>query len=271
MPGLKQHIRIAKKNTRITPRLHAWLNNHDGIKTGNPKVLLKVVEILAPSEHDRSGVFHPSQLYQCKRAQVFDFAGLDAQRSYNPTLQNLFNDGHFRHLRWQIMLLEAGLLTDIEIPISLSDKRLGGSIDGVNSNEGWLFELKGTSQFGAITAKGPMPEHIKQVHAYMLASGYDLALIVYEDKISQQWSEHEVRRDPKIIGEIEAILGELNEAIDHGVMPEVYDDCANQTGARWSNCRHRDTCAKVKHYEDITPLLPPQRRSADTFRHASGD
>lgn len=269
--SLKKHIRIAKRNTRITPRLHAWLSAHnDGIKITKPALAIKAFEILSPSEGDRSGAFHPSQLYRCKRAQLFDYFGVPTKKSYNPTLQNLFNDGHFRHLRWQIMLMEAGLLDDIEVPVAIEDLRLVGSMDGVNAKEGWMFELKGTSQYSTVVAKGAMPEHIKQVNAYLLASGLDVAVIVYEDKTSQNWTEIEVERDPKIIGEITMILEELNAALDSGAMPGVFDDCQNQEGPRWSGCPHREVCRQVKVVEDITPLVPPQRRSADVGGDEAG-
>jgi hypothetical protein len=262
--SLKQHIRIAKRNTKITPKLHGWLNANDGIHVDNAEVMRTVMQILAPPKGDRSGVFHPSQLYQCQRYQLFDFHGLDTEGSYNPTLQNLFNDGHFRHLRWQIMLLNAGILTDVEVPISRSDLRLSGSMDGLNKDEGWMFELKGTSQYQQVMKRGIMPAHTKQVNAYLLASGLDTALVVYECKQSQQWTEFEITRDEKIIGEIEAILESLNNALDNNVMPEVLDDCKNKTGTTYSNCAHREVCGRVRETSDIDPFIPIRRRSADS-------
>ncbi len=175
MSDLKKHIKILKQNTQITPKLLGYLNRTDGIHTDDPAIVQKVVEILAPPTGDRSGHFHPSQLYQCPRKQVFEYYGMTGQSSYNPTLQNLFNDGHFRHLRWQIMLLNAGIITDVEVKVEMPEYRLGGSMDGVNSDEGWVFELKGTSQFASVAAKGVMPAHKQQIQAYLLASGYDRA------------------------------------------------------------------------------------------------
>jgi hypothetical protein len=269
--SLKKHIQIAKRNTKITPRLHGWLsNNPDGIKIADKAIATRVLEILSPSEGDRSGAFHPSQLYQCKRAQIFDYYGVEHPKSYNPTLQNLFNDGHFRHLRWQIMLLNAGILTDVEVGIQIPEKRLVGSMDGMNADEGWMFELKGTSQYAEVVRRGAMPEHVKQVNAYLLASGLESALIVYECKSSQNWIEIEVQRDDKIASEINKILDELNQAIDSGNMPEVYSDCQNQTGPRYNRCKYNSICLGIKSTEDITPVLPPQRRSADAGRDAKG-
>ena len=266
--SLSSHIKIAKRNTKITPRLHNYLNKTDGVKIESEKLKAKVLEILSPSVNDRSGHFHPSQLYQCKRHQIFDFYDVDSgSKSYNPTLQNLFNDGHYRHLRWQIMLMNAGILTDIEVSATIPELRLGGSIDGVNADEKWIFELKGTSQYAKVSKTGAMPAHIQQVNAYMMASGYDQALIVYECKSSQQWIEIEVKKDPVIIAELEQILLELNQSIDTGKLPEVLHECQNKTG-RFDKCPHSGICMGVKQVSDFNKVISPKRRSAPNKRPA---
>ena len=256
--SLKQAIKFAKRNTKITPKLHGWLNRNDRVEIETPEVAKRVLEILAPSEHDRSGVFHPSQLYQCPRKQLFEFYGLVGQKEFNPVLSNLFNDGHFRHLRWQIMLLNAGILTDVEVKVEIPEYRLAGSMDGMNKDEGWMFELKGTSQYSSVVQRGAMPAHTKQIHAYLLASGLESALIVYECKISQQWQEIEIVRDQKIINEVEAILQGLNKAVDTGELPEAYDDCKNKTGTEFQQCPFSGVCHKYRHRDDIIEAVSNQ-------------
>ena len=271
--NLKKHIRIAKRNSKITPKLHAWLNNNpDGIKIASEEVAAKVMDILKPSSGDRSGVFHPSELYNCQRHQIFNFFGAPAKyQSYNPTLQNLFNDGHFRHLRWQIMLLNAGILTDVEVGVSMPEYRLGGSMDGVNDKAGWMFELKGTSQYAQVLRSGAMPAHIKQVNTYLMASGLEQALIVYECKSSQQWVEIEVNKDPDVINELEEILQSLNSAMDTGVMPEVLDDCKNKTGAKFQACPHNETCLGVGRTEEISTFVPVGPRVTNSSGNENGN
>jgi len=270
--SLKKHIKIAKQNTIITPRLYGWLNQHsDGVKVHDPEIMEKVTRILTGPEKDRSGSFHPSQLYQCPRLQVFEFYGLPGpSKAYNPTLQNLFNDGHFRHLRWQIMLLSAGIISDIEVSIASPEFRLTGSMDGVNREEGWMFELKGTSQYSSVLSKGVMPAHVKQVHAYLHASGLDKAVVVYECKSSQQWTEFEVSKDPEIIAEIEGILTVLNRAIDTDVLPEPLDDCKNRKGA-FLRCKYASSCLGFNNASEVRAELPASRRVAEAGTPTSGD
>jgi hypothetical protein len=253
---LKQAVRFAKMNSRITPKITPWLvNNPNGVHITDPKIYEKISGILMPKvSKSRAGAFHPSQLYQCQRAQVYGYHNAPTIREYNPILQNLFNDGHFRHLRWQIMLLEAGVLSDVEVAVYSSEHRIEGSMDGINSEEKWMFELKGTSQFKSIQAKGAMPAHIKQVHAYLLASGLEEAAVVYECKSTQQWTEIPIHRDPKIIQEIKEILLSLNDAITHDYLPERLEDCENKTGSTYNSCAYSQICHGCNNPSDIVTL-----------------
>lgn len=265
--SLKNVVRMARLNTRITPKLQAWLINHpDGVKVTDPETMKRVEEILMGVSKSRAGAFHPSQLYQCPRAQVYGYHGAETVREFNPQLQNIFNDGHFRHLRWQITLLEAGILTDIEVPVYDSHYRIEGSMDGVNRKENWMFELKGTSQFKQIQQKGALPAHIKQVHAYLFVSGIPEAVILYEDKSNQQWQEITIQRDEEIIDEITSILQILNEAIDNETLPERLTDCENKTGATYNSCQYASICHRVNKPEQIAihQKVHNQRRSSES-------
>ena len=250
---LKQAVRFAKMNSRITPKITPWLVNHpNGVHITNPDIYNRISSILMPTvSKSRAGAFHPSQLYQCQRAQVYGYHDAPSLRVYDPQLQNLFNDGHFRHLRWQIMLLEAGVLTDVEVAVYSSEYRVEGSMDGINAEEKWMFELKGTSQFKQVQARGALPAHIKQVHAYLLASGLEEAAIVYECKSTQQWHEIPIHSDPNIIKEIKEILESLNDAITNDYLPERLEDCENKTGSTFNSCSYSQICHGCNTPSDI--------------------
>lgn len=253
--SLKTIVRMAKMNGRITPKLQGWLVKNNGVHITKDEVEEAVLNILRPKVHkSRAGAFHPSQLYQCPRSQVFGYHDAPKIVSFDPTLQNLFNDGHFRHLRWQIMLLESGILTDVEVPIYVPELRLEGSIDGVNAKEGWMFELKGTSQFKSIQTRGALEQHKKQVNAYLLASGLNEAVIVYECKSTQQWLEVTIEKDPKVIAEITEILAGLNDAIDNDYLPPRLEECENQTGVTYNSCSFAEVCFRCDKPTDIALL-----------------
>lgn len=252
--SLKGVVRMARYNARITPKMQAWLTNHpEGVRVTSKATMKRVQEILMEKPKPRSGAFHPSQFYTCPRAQMFGYYGVPTVREFNPQLQNIFNDGHFRHLRWQVSLLEAGILTDIEVPVNDPIRRIEGSMDGVNTNENWMFELKGTSQFRQIQQKGALPAHIKQVNAYLFVSGIPEAVILYEDKSTQNWQETTIYKDDKVMGELIEILDELNYCVDNDELPERYEDCENQTGATFNACPYQSVCLRCDKPSDINP------------------
>ena len=120
----------------------------------------------------------------------------------DPGLHAIFIDGTWRHLRWQMLLLTAGILTDIEVPFHRPDMRLRGSLDGQNADEAWGFELKGTSDTEIVVGrKEPIPYHILQVHTYFIGKPeLERFSLIYEDKRYQSWKEIVVERDPAVLG-----------------------------------------------------------------------
>lgn len=248
--NLKKMLKVASEKTRITPKLTGWLANHDeGVVLESETMAELLVGLLQPGG-SRAYAFHPSQLYQCKRRQVFDYHDVPKLKQYRPQLQNIFNDGTWRHARWQVMLLNAGLLDRVEVKVELPQYRLNGSMDGINDKDGWMFELKGTSQFAKIRDKGVTPEHTKQVQAYLMAAELDTAVVIYEDKSTQDWKEFEVHQDDAVVKEITGILEVLNEAIDHDQLPEVLDACKASKGTAFNQCPYASVCLRATTAED---------------------
>jgi hypothetical protein len=255
MPSnLKKMLRVAREHSQITPKLTGWLANHgEGVVVEHPEAAELLIE-LATRGGSRAEAFHPSQLYRCQREQVFGYFGVEQLKWFNPTLQNIFNDGTWRHIRWQLMLMNAGILSRVEVKVAMPEYRLVGSMDGVNDEQGWMFELKGTSQFSTIKKSGVMPAHVKQVQAYLMAAGLDKAVVIYENKSNQEWAEFEVHQDEQTVKEVTEILGLLNHAIDHGELPEVQDECKSGKGAAFNNCSYSHICRQARTGEQAVEL-----------------
>lgn len=198
----------------------------------------KLVAALIGGEHqDRARWFHPSQSGQCGRRQMFDFIGA-AGEPVDSKLQAIFLDGHWRHLKWQIMLLDAGLITEAERKFVDHELTLTGSADGVREGE-WLLEIKGTSKFRAIGE--PLPEHLRQIHGYFLLSGYRDARLLYECKAYQDFKVFDVRCDDSLLADVRAEYEQLSELERDGKMPAVLDECERQEGA-FVSCPYRKSC-----------------------------
>ena len=252
--NLRKVIRIARQNSVITPRLTGWLAQHgEGVVVNDPETAELLLRLVSMGK-SRAYAFHPSQLYQCERRQVFDYHDVEGLREYNAQLQNIFNDGTWRHTRWQIMLMNAGILDRVEVAVAMPTLRLEGSMDGVNDTDSWMFELKGTSQSKRVRDYGVMPAHVQQIHAYLLAADLPKCVVVYEDKSTQDWIELEVHRDEATITEIKEILGRLNEAIDHDQLPEVQHECKAGSGTAFNDCPYSHVCLQAKTAQDAIEL-----------------
>jgi hypothetical protein len=199
---------------------------------------------------ERSGSFSSSAAGSCLRRQVFAYKGIDTGGVNDPQLQNIFYDGTWRHLRWQAVLLQAGILTAIEYPLPWPEKQSVGTMDGIgvvpdtHPTEKWRglefgFELKGcnTYTYQSIVRSGAIKEdHLNQVHRYFLSGGFDLFVVIYEDKNNQQWQEFVIEPDPVRLEEQRAELDALNDYVNLNVLPPMLDECQKQTGNDWKYC-----------------------------------
>jgi len=146
-------------------------------------------------------------------------------------------------LRWQMMGLDAGIFTHVEVPYAKPEYRLTVSVDAVNEDEGWLFELKGSrTMFG----EPPMP-HLLQIHTYFLATGMKRAVYVVEHKATQEWREWVIDVDPALYRVVLDELRALNHAVDERKLPKVLDECKSKQGC-FKDCPYATKCLDQHEY-----------------------
>jgi hypothetical protein len=252
---------MKKKELLVTPRLDQWLMLHgaNGLIIDDRTFEFIKYKWLAANNSDRSGRFGASSRGTCMRAQIFGFQGRPQNRGADSVLQQIFLDGTFRHIRWQIVLKEAGILTDIEVRCIMPTLNLASSMDGMNSVEKWGFELKGTSQFQQ-ACKAPFESHVLQVHTYMIAANLNKFSLVYEDKQSQEWKEHIVKYDPHIAKVVYDELKLLNESINNKKLPEVMPVCRGGDSDTFKRCPYSHFCLEATW----TGINPRARASQTT-------
>lgn len=231
--SLKNAIKNIKKAEAllVTPKLIAFLDeNPDGVRWDDEAYeTWRDLTSRAGRNENRSGRFGASGRGDCPRAQVFVFLGMPVTKIIEPDTQNLFNDGKWRHLRWQMWMLQAGAITHAEYPYKYPPLRVAGSMDGLNSYDSFGVELKGDRYPARALAETP-EKHAEQMHTMMLATGWDTFVYLIEDKQSQEWREVIVRRDPKIITKVKNELEDLNDHVEDHRLPPVLPACAAKQG-----------------------------------------
>lgn len=243
---IKTIVNLVKDDRLIlTPGVHKWLVKHPEGLVLDEELTSLLSKLTRKQPRDRSASFSCSARNQCVRRQQFQFIGLPQQRTLDAELQNKFNDGTWRHLRWQMMLLKAGLLTEIEYPVYSKALNLRGSMDGrgVSKRYGnFGFELKGVGSLSFIP-EGPYPNHIYQIHSYFAAdSSLDVFSLVYEDKMTQRWKEFVIERDPVVMRAVRKELARLNRATAKKQLLPVFEECKYARGPTYRQCPYSGTC-----------------------------
>lgn len=225
---LAKAIKVIKKSDSliVTPKVYEFLRAYpDGVRWDDEGYeLWRDLTQRAMGNEDRSGRFGASGRGKCLRAQIFGFIGMPAMKMIDGETQNMFNDGKWRHLRWQMMLLQSGAITHAEYPYSAPKYRVSGSMDGLNSYDSWGLELKGDRNWSRVL-DGIPEEHNLQIHTMMLATGWDKFVYLVESKSNNDWREIIVRRDPKIIQQVKDELEELNDHVERRTLPEILPAC----------------------------------------------
>lgn len=234
--SLARRIKTIKKaeTLKVTPRIEKFLaTNPEGVVWDDAGFAL-FREIVERSQGNdvasRANRFGASSRGQCLRRQTFAFLGMPQLRLMTPELANLFNDGKWRHLRWQMMLVQSGAATHAEWPAVMPRYRVKVSIDALNTDEQFLFELKGDRQMSRLLGEGVPEVHNLQMHTMMLATGWDDFVYVMEDKSTQEWREFIIRKDDGIMARVRQELEVLNEHVERRVLPDILPACAAKEG-----------------------------------------
>lgn len=243
----------AAKNTDLvlTPRYNDWLMQH-GDEALSERVATMIYNLLIEQPRDRSRSFSASSAGLCERRQVLKFLGMPEVGTIDPRLQNIFNDGKWRHLRWQANLLMADLVEDIEDPLfwrkmkarATPDAR--GIVPHDHPKPKWRglefgFELKGVGAY--VYPKyvkgedGEMKdEHARQVAFNCLLGGYDLYVIIYENKGTNEWFEWVIEPDEDLMAEQKEELLRLNGSLINERLPKMLPQCKAQIGPTFNEC-----------------------------------
>lgn len=267
---LKQSRSARDSDLIVTPRLDEWLARNGNIEPSKEVIQRVIWPELGTPQRDRTMTFSASSRGACPRAQVFYFTPVKAIPPLNPDLHAIFHDGTFRHMRWQMWLLEAGVLDDVEVFVKHDPLWLTGTIDGVGTipydlgsrmvpaeepvpdTFGW--ELKGCNsrKFRFVLDEGPDLAHLLQVHAYFHARpDIDFWSLCYENKDTQEWKEFVVSRDQRLMDQVEQEIYDLQGYVLNEKLPVVLDECKKKQG-KFKTCPFAHACLSTTEWPSKT-------------------
>jgi hypothetical protein len=191
---------------------------------------------------DRVGTWSASSSGSCLRQQQLTFLGVE-QRLRPLNEQNIFFNGDYLHLRYQVAGLIDGWLSDVEVPVVHQTVR--GTMDGLYS-WGEIAEFKSINDRGytSVNEFGPKASHVRQVTAYMLATGVRTARFIYENKNTNATREFLYEFDEGIAASVQAEWEELNDLAARRQLAPMIPACREKKGFDYNYCPFKNVCEK---------------------------
>lgn len=232
-----------------TPKIERWLALHSGefvLDAANAKLML---EVLQYKGRVRKGSFSASSLARCPRAQMFTFIGVPQAMAFDPIGSLRMIDGRVKHLTMQMIALQAGAISRIEVPINVPKWKFKGSLDGDHADYG--FELKTTQAFSYYVSKGPPYNHISQIHGYFIGRpDLERFSLVYWDTRSREMKEFVIDRQHHMIAVARQLLDELNTHAANQTLPEVLDECKSGKSKTYRDCAYSHICLSTPGWDE---------------------
>lgn len=197
----------------------------------------------------REGTVSASSLGSCPRAQQFTFIGMK-KLQIEPKGAGIFKNGDFMHYRWQMWGLSAGWLTAAEVPVPENPHNLAGTMDGIAFNEDVVeFKSINDNGFKRITTFGPQNKHKLQGAAYLLASGREKVVFLYENKNDQEYREFVLGRDELPLEEAVVLADDLHNKNNAEYLAEPLKACERREGFDYNYCPFRHICLNTKDWD----------------------
>lgn len=216
------------------------------------------------------GRLSPSSLCGCHRQAALKFLGVRGKKKVDPDLENIFDDGHWRHHKWQFRALEMERILGkenfrcyaIEMPVRMEKIRVAGHLDilvGIRSKGEmvkWVIDIKGINSFGfqdVFAKQQPRFEHVEQLISYMKAKRVRRGILLYEDKNSNRYICFTVIFDPEQWKVVKRWCRKTLDYVECQEVPPMHPECKNGTFL-YEKCEFKALCFGGKTQAQLEQL-----------------
>lgn len=256
---LGELAKIAIGDYWVTPRYYEFINSQRNLAAERDALM----RIMTRPPRIRTNTFSASGAGRCLRERQLAFLGYPRQDPDERGM-NIFANGDYVHLRWQVAGYVGGWLKEAEVSVARPEDNLTGTMDGLLINDAGL-EVKSINDRGyaEVSSFGVKPDHREQIHSYMLASGLTVFYVVYENKNTNVIKEFKVERDETLIDKVVADLKILNDATAEQQLVGMLPECKEGTG-RFNRCPYKKVCPLATFRVASESPRPRIRRSFST-------
>lgn len=248
----------------LTPLIDSYL-----LRRENPKYAHLLIRNYTIDVGDRprpSGRISPSSAGGCEREATFKFLGVRGRRRIDPELQLIFEDGKWRHHKWQFMFREMERffpdrfkVISIEEDVSIERLFSAGSLDAIikiKVNGKWVryvVDFKGANSFAfddAYRTRRPNPKYVLQLLTYMKAKGCKRGILLYDSKNTNKIQPFHVKYTDVQWAEVSRWHRRVINALKSRKLPPKHPDCNNGTFL-YNRCPYRGLCFGNKGAKEI--------------------
>jgi hypothetical protein len=215
-----------------------------------------------------SGRLSPSSLVGCKREAVLKFLGVEGQLKIDPDLELIFEDGNWRHHKWQALFMDMQRVlgrknfrvVSFESDAILPGLYVAGSLDVhiIVKGVAYIIDIKGINDFGfkrvCIDQDAPMPKHVDQLVAYMKAKKVKRGIILYENKDKNQIKNFLVLYDKEKWREVVEWCDSVISSMENERLPARHPDC-NRGHFGYRKCMFAKLCYGKKSGDELRDMV----------------
>ncbi len=254
----------------LTPMVDRYL-----IERRNSRRRLLTYTIDVPERPRYAGRLSPSSIAGCQRKAVFNFLGAEKVNRVDPDTELIFEDGNWRHHKWQCMFRdmtkvlgkERFQLLSIEKKVLIPELYVCGRYDALIKINGkkYVVDFKGIRDYGfqyVYREHKPKEEHVKQLLTYCVARNVRRGILLYDNKDNQSFKCYVIEWDEDVWGEVERWCQKVIASLNRRQLPARHPGCSAGTFL-FEHCVYAPICYG-KYRDD------PERIRRMVFRDFEG-
>jgi hypothetical protein len=256
LDSLKQQRRQDRRSV-LKSLVETWMaDNEDKLFSYTPEEFEVLRQLVVVGVRRDQTVFSPSSATSCQRKQVID-KFLPSIKLRDPRPLYYFDDGRWRHLRWQMVFFKMGIVDSIEEFTSAGVLEYGGTTDvRITIRVGGkqtpvIVDIKGAnaSRWNNINkTKKPLFDNLIQLLIYLHINDVEHGILWYENKNTNEICEISVsrKRYRKLLLKALKRQRYMKRYVQHTAFPKEECSVFDEKDRRFKNCPQRKNC----------PLLP---------------
>lgn len=200
------------------------------------------------------GRFSPSSLCGCERQAAFKFLGVKGRKKLDPDLEAKFDDGNWRHHKWDAIFydMEAVLgkkvfkVLSIEEDVAIPELHIAGSLDAAVRiyGEKVVVDFKGINDRGYYFVNSrdqPIASHVLQLITYCKARKIYKGIIFYDNKNDQLTRSFVISFTPDEFEQVEQWCNRVIEKMNRKRLPDMASGCEGGT-FQYNRCPFARLC-----------------------------